>query len=69
MLTLALAAGLLAVLVGMVVWQRQLTLLMTLASLLAGGLLLIWMQAMGLLPGTQGPLADRRPHTLQEPLR
>jgi hypothetical protein len=66
MLTLLVALALVVVLGLIVVRQRNLGFLMSLGSLLAGVLLLIWMQNQGLLPGTQGPLSDRRPQTIMD---
>lgn len=64
MLTPLLAVALLIVLGLIVVRQRNLGFLMSLGSLLAGLLLLIWLQNQGLLPGTQGPLSDSRAPTI-----
>lgn len=66
MLTLALSVALLAVIVLIVVRRRQLTLLMSLASLIAALLAMLWLQDLGLLPGTQGPLTHTRPQTLED---
>lgn len=64
MLTYLLVIALIVVLGLMVVRQRNLSFLMSLGSLLAGLLMLIWMQNQGLLPGTQGPLSDARTPTI-----
>lgn len=73
MLTTVIALALIVVLGLIVVRRRNLTFLLSLASLLAGMLTLIWLQNQGLLPGTQGPLSDRRPQTVmdgpKEPVR
>ncbi len=64
MLTYLLAIALVVVTGLIVVRQRNLGFLMSLGSLLAGLLLMIWLQNMGLLPGSQGPLSEARPQTL-----
>lgn len=64
MLTYLLALALIVVLALIFVRQRNLGFLMSLGSLLAGMLLLIWLQNQGLLPGTHGPYSDARPRTL-----
>ena len=69
MLTLALSLALLAVIVLIVVRRRHLTLLMSLGSLIAALLAMLWLQDLGLLPGTQGPLTHTRPQTLDEARR
>ncbi|MBD8907692.1 hypothetical protein [Methylorubrum zatmanii] len=66
MLKLVLSLALLGVLVLMVVRRRHLTILMGVASLIGSVLALIWLQDLGLLPGTQGPLTHARPQTLQD---
>ncbi|MGW5960917.1 hypothetical protein [Methylorubrum thiocyanatum] len=69
MLTLALSLALLAVIVLIVVRRRHLTLLMSLGSLIAALLAMLWLQNLGLLPGTQGPLTHTRPQTLDDARR
>ncbi|ACB83425.1 MULTISPECIES: hypothetical protein [Methylorubrum] len=69
MLTLALSLALLAVIVLIVVRRRHLTLLMSLGSLIAALLAMLWLQDLGLLPGTQGPLTHTRPQTLDDARR
>ncbi|KQT56179.1 hypothetical protein ASG52_24195 [Methylobacterium sp. Leaf456] len=64
MLTILLAVALAVVLGLIVVRQRNLGFLMSLGSLIAAVLMMIWMQNMGLLPGSQGPYSDTRPPTL-----
>ena len=66
MLTALLSLALLVVLVLMVVRRRQLTILMSLASLIGAILGLIWLQDLGLLPGSQGPLSHKRPTTVED---
>lgn len=69
MLTLALSLALLAVIVLIVVRRRHLTLLMSLGSLIAALLAMLWLQDLGPLPGTQGPLTHTRPQTLDDARR
>lgn len=69
MLTLTLSLTLLAVIVLIVVRRRHLTLLMSLGSLIAALLAMLWLQDLGLLPGTQGPLTHTRPQTLDDARR
>lgn len=69
MLTLALSLALLAVIVLMVVRRRHLTFLMSVGSLIAALLAMLWLQDLGLLPGTQGPLTHTRPQTLEDSRR
>ncbi|GJE68511.1 hypothetical protein [Methylorubrum podarium] len=69
MLTLALSLALLVVLIFMIVRRRHLTILMSVASLLAGLLAMLWLQDLGLLPGSQGPLTHTRPQTLEDARR
>lgn len=69
MLTLTLSLALLAVIVLIVVRRRHLTLLMSLGSLIAALLAMLWLQDLGLLPGTQGPLTHTRPQTLDDARR
>lgn len=64
MLTILLAIALVVVLGLIFVRQRNLGFLMSLGSLIAGLLMMIWMQNMGLLPGSQGPYSNKRPQTL-----
>lgn len=66
MLKLALLLALLTVIILIVVRRRHLTLLMSLGSLIAALLAMLWLQDLGLLPGTQGPLTHTRPHTLED---
>lgn len=66
MLTALLVLALLVVLVLMVVRRRHLTILMSLASLIGALLGMIWLQDLGLLPGSQGPLSHKRPATLED---
>lgn len=66
MLTLALSLALLIVIVLMVVRRRHLTILMSLGSLIAALLAMLWLQDLGLLPGTQGPLTHTRPQTVDD---
>lgn len=66
MLKLVLSLALLAVLILIVVRRRHLTLLMSVATVIGSILVLIWLQDLGLLPGTQGPLTHARPQTLQD---
>lgn len=61
MLTVLLSLALFVVLVVMAVRRRGLGWLGSLASLLAAALMLIWLQDMGLLPGTTGPLTPANP--------
>ncbi|KQP80683.1 hypothetical protein [Methylobacterium sp. Leaf117] len=63
MLILVLSLVLLATLVLMVVRRRYIGRLTSFATLLASIILMIWLQDSGLLPGTRGPLSDRRPQT------
>lgn len=69
MLTALLLLALLVVLVLMVVRRRHLTLLMSLASLIGALLGMIWLQDLGLLPGSEGPLSHKRPPTLEDARR
>lgn len=66
MLTFGLAAALLVVVILMVVWRRHLTILMSLGSLIGALLAMIWLQDLGLLPGTKGPFSHTRPQTLED---
>ncbi len=66
MLTILLAIALAVVLALIFLRRRNLGFLMSLGSLLAALLMMIWMQNMGLLPGSQGPLSDARPQTLMD---
>ncbi|MEH3116952.1 MAG: hypothetical protein PGN25_04895 [Methylorubrum populi] len=69
MLPLVLSLALLVVLVLMVVRRRRLTILMSLGSVIGAVLALIWLQDLGLLPGTKGPLTHTRPQTLEDARR
>lgn len=64
MLTYLLIIAFVIVLGLMVVRQRNLTFLMSLAGIIGAVLTMIWLQNQGLLPGTQGPLSGTRPQTL-----
>ncbi|MCJ2134808.1 hypothetical protein MKK69_12180 [Methylobacterium sp. J-026] len=61
MLLLALIAALLAVLVMMIVLPRWTGRLASLATLIAGAIMVLWMAQAGLLPGSTGPLTAERP--------
>lgn len=61
MLMLALLIALLAVVVAMFVLRRWTGRLASLATLLAGAIMVLWLAEVGLLPGTQGPLTAYRP--------
>lgn len=63
MLTYFLIFGLVVSLGLIVVRQRNLSFLLSVASLFAALLTVIWLQNQGLLPGTQGPLSEMRPQT------
>lgn len=69
MLIAVLSLAFVAVIVVMIVRRRNLTLLMNVASLLGLAILLLWMIDMGLLPGSDGPLAKYRPQTLEDTRR
>jgi hypothetical protein len=69
MLTLALSLALLVVVILIIVRRRHLTLLMGLGSLIAALLAMLWLQDLGLLPGSQGPLTHTRPLTLDDARR
>ncbi len=49
-----------------IVRRRHLTLLMGVGSLIAALLAMLWLQDLGLLPGSQGPLTHTRPQTLND---
>ncbi|MBB2961256.1 hypothetical protein [Methylobacterium sp. R2-1] len=66
MLTLALSLALLVVLILIIVRRRNLTILMSLGSLIAALLAMLWLQDLGLLPGSQGPLTHTRPQTIDD---
>ncbi|WP_342153589.1 hypothetical protein [Methylorubrum sp. SB2] len=66
MLTILLSIAMVVVLGLILVRQRNLGFLMSLGSLIAAILMMIWMQNMGLLPGSQGPLSESRPQTLMD---
>ena len=66
MLTLALSFALLVVVILIIVRRRHLTLLMGVGSLIAALLAMLWLQDLGLLPGSQGPLTHTRPQTLND---
>jgi ABC-type branched-subunit amino acid transport system permease subunit len=61
MLMVALILALLAVLVAMVVLRRWTGRLASLATLIAGAIVALWLAEMGLLPGSRGPLTVERP--------
>lgn len=61
MLMLALLLALLAVLVAMFVLRRWTGRLASLATLIAGAIMALWLAQAGLLPGTTGPLTADRP--------
>ncbi|MCP1550841.1 MULTISPECIES: hypothetical protein [Methylorubrum] len=66
MLTLALSLALLVVVILIIVRRRHLTLLMGVGSLIAALLAMLWLQDLGLVPGSQGPLTHTRPQTLND---
>ncbi|HEV2541371.1 MAG TPA: hypothetical protein VGU70_01275 [Methylobacterium sp.] len=66
MLTLALSLALLVVLVLIIVRRRNLTILMSIGSLIAALLAMLLLQDLGLLPGSQGPLTHTRPQTVDD---
>ncbi len=61
MLLLTLIVALLAVLVMMIVLRRWTGRLASLATLIAGAIMVLWMAQVGLLPGSKGPLTADRP--------
>jgi hypothetical protein len=61
MLMLALLFALLVVLVMMAVLRRWTGRLVSLATLIAGALVTLWLAQVGLLPGSKGPLTQDRP--------
>lgn len=61
MLLLALILALLVVLVMMIVLRQWTGRLASLATLIAGALMALWLAEVGLLPGSKGPLTDERP--------
>ena len=61
MLLLALLLALLAVVVAMFVLRRWTGRLASLATLIAGAMMALWMAEVGLLPGSKGPLTASRP--------
>ncbi|WP_313901450.1 hypothetical protein [Methylobacterium sp. J-070] len=61
MLLLALLLVLLAVLVAMIVLRRWTGRLASLATLIAGAIMALWLAEVGLLPGSKGPLTANRP--------
>ncbi len=69
MLSLALSVALLVVIILMFVWRRYLTLLMSLGSIIGAVLSLIWLQDLGLLPGSKGPFSHARPPILEDTRR
>jgi len=66
MLTLALSLALLVVVILIIVRRRHLTPLMGVGSLIAALLAMLWLQDLGLVPGSQGPLTHTRPQTLND---
>ncbi|MGH1589777.1 hypothetical protein ACRBEV_17285 [Methylobacterium phyllosphaerae] len=61
MLMLALLLSLLAVVTAMIILRRWTGRLASLATLLAGAIMALWLAEVGLLPGSQGPLTAHRP--------
>jgi len=61
MLMPALILALLVVLVMMLVLRRWIGRLASLATLIAGAIMALWLAEAGLLPGTKGPLTADRP--------
>jgi hypothetical protein len=61
MLLLALLLALLAVVVALFILPRWTGRLASLATLLAGAIMALWLAQVGLLPGSQGPLTGHRP--------
>ena len=61
MLLLALLLALLVVLTAMFILRRWTGRLASLATLLAGAIMALWLAEVGLLPGLKGPLTDTRP--------
>ena len=61
MLLLALLFALLAVVVVMVILRRWTGRLASLATLIAGAIMALWLAEVGLLPGSKGPLTIYRP--------
>ncbi|MCJ2072157.1 hypothetical protein MKK75_25725 [Methylobacterium sp. J-030] len=61
MLMVALLLALLTVLVMMIVLRRWTGRLASLATLIAGAIMALWLAEVGLLPGSKGPLTGERP--------
>ncbi|MBP1178672.1 hypothetical protein [Methylobacterium sp. PvR107] len=61
MLLLALLLALVAVLVAMIILRRWTGRLASLATLIAGAIMALWLAEVGLLPGSKGPLTETRP--------
>jgi len=61
MLLLALLIAFLAVVVAMFVLRRWTGRLASLATLVAGAIMALWLAEAGLLPGSKGPLTANRP--------
>jgi ABC-type branched-subunit amino acid transport system permease subunit len=61
MLLLVLLVALLAVVVAMIVLRRWTGRLTSLATLIAGAIMALWLAQVGLLPGSKGPLTADRP--------
>ena len=62
MLMLALLFALLVVLAVMIITRRWTGRLASLATLIAGAIMALWLAQVGLLPGSTGPLTPDRPH-------
>jgi len=61
MLLLALLFALMVVLAVMIITRRWTGRLASLATLIAGALMALWLAQVGLLPGSTGPLTPDRP--------
>lgn len=66
MLMLALLLALLAILVVMFVTRRHIGRLGSLATLIAGAMLALWLIDSGLVPGSRGPLEGDRATTARD---
>ncbi|MBE7197172.1 MAG: hypothetical protein INR70_05135 [Parafilimonas terrae] len=61
MLLLALLLAFMAVVIAMIVLRRWTGRLASLATLIAGAIMALWLAEVGLLPGSKGPLTSERP--------